>query len=51
MCIVFPFSPAELGEEPNTEAKNITLLDVAGYVTIHTYRTTPTLQHQAGSLS
>ena len=49
--IVFSFSPAELGEERKTEPQNITLLDVAGYVTIYTYRTTPTLQHQAGSLS
>jgi hypothetical protein len=30
--IVFSISPAELGEEPETEPKNITLLDVAGYV-------------------
>jgi hypothetical protein len=48
MHIVISISPPELGEEPKTEPKNITLLDVAGYVTVHTYSTTPTLQQQAG---
>jgi hypothetical protein len=51
MYIVFSISPAELGEETKTEPKNITLLDVAGYGTIHKYRTAPILQRQAGLLS
>jgi len=44
MYTVFSISPGELGEEQKTEPKNITLLDIAGHVSIHTYRTTRTLQ-------
>jgi hypothetical protein len=39
MYTVFSISPAELGEEPKTEPKNIMLM------LLGTYRTTPTLQH------
>jgi hypothetical protein len=34
-------SPAALGEEPKTGPKNIILLDVEGYVTIHPYHKHP----------